>query len=175
MNFPQDSQFETLFQQGNLMLQAGRFAEALDSFDELAKRDPEAPAAHYFRGLALGNLERHEEAAIAFKNALDLAPASLPILFNFGLSCLHTQRWQAALLALARYAQYNPRRDDYRSFLLLGAAASEACAIGEPLTFPQFLDYEKHHQEGDKYSIDLQEPVPLALLCLCFTSLSMHQ
>ena len=172
MNSPQNSDFETLLQQGNLMLEAGRFAEALDSFDELVTRDPQAPAAHYFRGLALGNLERHEEAALAFKNALDRAPASLPILFNFGLSCLHTQRWQAALLSLARFAQYNPRSEDYRSFLLLGVAAAEACALGEPLTFVHFLDYEKQHQQGTKYSIDLQEPLPLALLVLCFSCLN---
>lgn len=171
MNSPDNPQFEAQLHLGALLLEEGRFADALSCLEELAQKYPQMAAAHYFKGLALGNLERHEEAAQAFKNALDLAPASLPILFNFAVSCLHTQRWQAALLALTRYVNYNPNNEEYRAYLLLGVAAAEACEFGEPLTFSSFLNYEQTQQTGDKYSIDLHAPVPSALLALCFSAL----
>ena len=171
MNPLNNSDFETQLQKGALLLEESRYEDALHCFETLVQSDPQMPAAHYFKGLALGNLEQHEEAAQAFKNALDLAPASLPILFNFAVSCLHTKRWQAALLALTRYINYIPQQDEYRAHLLLGVAAAEACEFGEPLTFASFLAYEKAQQSGEKYSIDLHAPVPSALLAMCFSAL----
>ena len=175
MNTPDNTEFETQLKQGALLLEEGRFSQALECFEQLVQQDSKAPAAHYFKGLALGNLEQHEAAAEAFKEALDLAPASLPILFNFAVSCLHTQRWQAALLSLTRYINYNPRGDEYRSYLLLGVASAQASELGEPLTFTDFLAYEKAHLKGDKYNLDLQEPIPMALLTLCFAALSLPE
>ncbi len=171
MNSPENSAFEAQLHMGALLLEEGRFSEALQCLEQLAHANPQMPAAHYFKGLALGNLEQHEDAVQAFKNAVDLAPASLPVLFNFAVSCLHTERWQAALLALTRYINYNPQREEYRAYLLLGVAAAGACEFGEPLTFESFLAYEKAQQSGEKYSIDLHAPVPSALLVMCFSAL----
>lgn len=52
--------------------EAGRYAEAVREFEEVAGKRPKYPDAHYMLGAALLELQRAEEAAAAFQRALEL-------------------------------------------------------------------------------------------------------
>ena len=53
---------ESWFEQGNQQLMAGDFEGAIASYDQAIHLKPEFSEAWYNRGIALGNLGRHEEA-----------------------------------------------------------------------------------------------------------------
>ncbi len=65
-------QSERLVAQGQLAYQNGRFAEARDRFAEAVAADPHDASAQYGIGLALGKLDRWEEARAAFERAVAL-------------------------------------------------------------------------------------------------------
>lgn len=56
--------------EGNRLLDAGRFDEALAKYDAARSRMPEAPEIAYNRGLALYRLGRYGEAESAFQDAI---------------------------------------------------------------------------------------------------------
>ena len=52
----------------------GHWGQALDFFDEAAKKDPKLAEAHYNAALCLDKLNLHTDAVDSFKKALGLAP-----------------------------------------------------------------------------------------------------
>lgn len=59
---------------GNMLLQLGRAAEALDEFDRSLACDEHQGEAHCNRGIALARLGRHDQARSAFERALAVQP-----------------------------------------------------------------------------------------------------
>ncbi len=62
------------YEEGLNLLNSSQYAAALDVFNALNQSTPEFAKAFYCKGLALGNLGRHEEALAAFEAALRLDP-----------------------------------------------------------------------------------------------------
>ena len=60
-------------------LQTGHYDNALRDAEACLERDPKFVKGLFRKGLALGALERHGEAAAAFGAALDLDPKSAQI------------------------------------------------------------------------------------------------
>ena len=64
----------TAFQTGLSLLRSGHFARARDSFQSAVASDFRNWKAHYYLGLALGQLDNSEQALVALHNGLKLAP-----------------------------------------------------------------------------------------------------
>jgi Tfp pilus assembly protein PilF len=62
------------FNQGVILWNAGKIAEAKKNFEEAVRLDPKLPDAHYWLGMALVNEGKLPEAAPHFEDYLKLAP-----------------------------------------------------------------------------------------------------
>ena len=62
------------FEQGNSLYSKGRYQEAIASYDNALKIEPDYHETWYNRGLALWNLGRWEEAIASYDNALKIKP-----------------------------------------------------------------------------------------------------
>jgi protein O-GlcNAc transferase len=71
MTFPDTA---SLVQRGDAAHQQGRWADALQAYDEALALDPAQPLVHYHRGLVLGRTGRPGEAADAMQRSLALDP-----------------------------------------------------------------------------------------------------
>lgn len=96
-------QLQEKLQQGIELLQQNQPAEALQVFDELIEESAEYWPAHFYRGMALGTLQRVDEAQQAFLRATELNPA-FPQAHRFAaISSLqigdHATAWDHAILA----------------------------------------------------------------------------
>jgi len=63
-----------LTEQARLLILDRQFEQALTKLDEAIRENPALPQPYYFRGLALGNLNREAEALDAFVQAGELNP-----------------------------------------------------------------------------------------------------
>jgi tetratricopeptide (TPR) repeat protein len=82
---------------GALLVQQGRFADAVASFDRASAIDPDHAEAHNDRGIALCNLGRLEEGVASFDKALAKKPNAADILGNRGMALMYLKRPQDAL------------------------------------------------------------------------------
>jgi predicted O-linked N-acetylglucosamine transferase (SPINDLY family) len=69
-----EDELETGFTLGYEYCQVGRYTEAIACFDGILRHAPQLPALHRWRGFALGQLGRGEEAWHEYQEALRLEP-----------------------------------------------------------------------------------------------------
>ena len=74
-------------------------------------REPNNPAFHYGRALALAKLERHEEALAAFQQALRLAPDNRLIKRDLAIFYFDHNQYPEALQKLSELSQRYPQDD----------------------------------------------------------------
>jgi Flp pilus assembly protein TadD len=67
----------------------GKLQAAVAGFQKAAKADPKSAEAQYNLGLSFDQMEKHDEAAAAFKEATALAPEN-PIIKNSAIAKKHT-------------------------------------------------------------------------------------
>jgi adenylate cyclase len=79
--------------------------------------DPGLAEAHVSRGFALGSFERHQEAEVEFKAALDLDPMLPEANYFFGDYSLALGRYDRAAELFERAAELQP--DDFHSLSML--------------------------------------------------------
>ncbi len=84
-------------QRGDALLQAGRWQEAADAYDEVIRSRPEATVCHVNMGHALCHLGRWTEAAAAYAGARDLDPSVLGVCANLGDALMRAERWAEAV------------------------------------------------------------------------------
>lgn len=84
----------TLMRQGSVLLQQGRYEDALERFQEADRHAPGNATVHNMIGLCYLNMQRHDEAIAAFDAALDLIPSFTDARNNRG----------ATHLAMGQYA-----------------------------------------------------------------------
>ena len=80
----------------------------------------ETPAAHYMRGGQLLGLERHEEAAAAFRQATTLEPSMQPAWAGLMRACAALGQREEAQRAARRYLDLGGGKDEARARELLG-------------------------------------------------------
>lgn len=97
------------FQLGLVQQQAGRDAQALDSFDAAIAAGLGAPPVHNARGLALKNLDRLDDAVAAYDAALAADPRFLPALHNRGVALHRLGRHGEAIAAFEQALVLAPR------------------------------------------------------------------
>lgn len=120
---------DDLYCQGGLLLQAGRFADALRRFDDAIRRGPALPELMCDRAVALLQLGRGEEALASAEAARAASPGFAPALLAAGDALRALDRPREAL---ARYDQALGGRGDFipalrnRAALLMALGRFEA-------------------------------------------------
>jgi serine/threonine protein kinase/Flp pilus assembly protein TadD len=98
---------------GRLLLQRGRFAQAIAELRQAVAHEPDWLWPNFFEGVCACRLQRYEDAARAFTACVALAPQSAPCFFNRGL-------------AFARLGQTERALQDYDRALELGPTLAAA-------------------------------------------------
>jgi len=86
----------TLMRQGSVMLQQGRYEDALEQFEAADRIAPGNATVHNMLGLCHFKLENHERALAEFNEALDLAPTFTDARNNRGGVYLATGEYRMA-------------------------------------------------------------------------------
>lgn len=143
-----------LFAAGTEHLNAGRFEEALQAYDELlvesALAAASSPELQNNRGLALFHLGRLDEAVEGFRTALSLMPAFAIAESNLGLALLNLKRFEEAIAPLQQSLQHDPTLVEanynlglalYRTGRIAEAlAAYETFVANAPDTYHNYID-----------------------------------
>jgi Flp pilus assembly protein TadD/predicted Zn-dependent protease with MMP-like domain len=88
--FSRDPELSELIEQAARDFEKGRYEDALECGREAARLDPQSVAAHHFRGAALAELGRIDEARTAYARALVLDPDDPEVLRS--AADLHVRR-----------------------------------------------------------------------------------
>jgi len=90
----------------------GQLKEAVDEYNALVQTGSADVRVHHNLGLALRQLGRHAEAAMAFERATALAPGEAPSWLGLALSLEADSRAGGAAAALDRYLTLEPNSQD---------------------------------------------------------------
>lgn len=93
---------DALSKQGTALLHSQRFEEALTSYEQALKLQPNHVPTIFNHGAALANLQRFDEALASFEYALTIQADHAQTLSNLGSVLVHFNRFHEAL---ARYNQ----------------------------------------------------------------------
>ncbi len=94
---------------GDTYVRAGRYEEALDSFDHCIALDPDSADAYYDRAMLCFNLGRYASAIGDYDKAIELNPNSAAAYNNRGNACAAGHRWQEAILDYEKAMALEPR------------------------------------------------------------------
>ena len=93
----------SLFSLGNsLVVQHGKYEEAIKSYDRAIEIDPKKTEAWYNRGDSLGKLGRHEEAIKSYDRAIEIEPKDAKAWYNRGYSLGELGRNEEAIKSYDR-------------------------------------------------------------------------
>ena len=84
--------------------------EILALTDKALAIDPNLAEAHAARGEALASIERREEAAVAFKRAIELDPNSYDVNLFYARFCVIMADWDGAIEYYTRALELEPER-----------------------------------------------------------------
>lgn len=99
---------DALFDQARVYQQAGRWAEAEQTYRAYLKRVPNRPEALANLGAVLVRQDKFEEAVASYRQSLALAPKLAPIHLNLGLAYLKWGRKEAAVDSFTAYLAADP-------------------------------------------------------------------
>jgi len=90
------------------------YAGALAHFDEALAQGGDTAELHYYRGLALNRLYRHEEAEQSYGKAVELEPENARYLNEYGMTMVFfTGKLQDAYEAIEKAAELEPLNGEY--------------------------------------------------------------
>jgi tetratricopeptide (TPR) repeat protein len=89
-------------------IQSESWGQALDACDQAIELNPTSVTAHYQRGSALTNLDRHEEALAAFREVLRLDPLNQDAMLHSGILAARLERSDESQDYFRRYLELNP-------------------------------------------------------------------
>lgn len=98
-----------LISQGNMLLSAGKNADALRMFEQATEVAPQSGNAWANKAVALAWLQRLDEALAAADKAEELDPRNFVIFNARGLAAEIRRDWQAARTAFTRAIELNPQ------------------------------------------------------------------
>jgi protein O-GlcNAc transferase len=95
-----------------ILVQLGRYGEAVTACDLAIARAPALAAAHGVRANALTRLQRFEDAIAAYDRALALEPGSAEVHCNRAIALSEMRRWQDALASVDAALELRPNYAD---------------------------------------------------------------
>lgn len=112
--------YQTLYDQGRLLLNAGHYKEAVAYFDRAIAILPDQPTSWYYHGDALAHLTRYEEALFSFERVLALEPEHQQAWAFRGTVLIYLKRYMEALESCDRALTLQP--DDAETWVMRGVA-----------------------------------------------------
>ena len=107
---PLPSSVSALFAQGRTLQANGRFAEALQCFDQALRLDPANVAVLASRALTLAYLRRVDDAVASSDKALKIEPMNVGVLYNRASLFIELKRFPEALQTLDNALKIQPRQ-----------------------------------------------------------------
>ncbi|HPH28430.1 MAG TPA: tetratricopeptide repeat protein [Pseudomonadota bacterium] len=101
-------------QRGSILLDLKRPSDALKAFQAALQLQPDLILAHYFAGVALGELAQTAEAIAQWEAVLKLAPQHADALYNIAQARFRQGQFESALLGFAAVRELDP--GDFQSF-----------------------------------------------------------
>ncbi len=146
---------ETWFNRGNQQYDAGNFKEAIASYDQVLKFQPDDHETWYERGNALLNLEQFEEAIASFDQALKFQPDDHKTWNNRGSALLKLERFEEAIASFDQALKFQP--DDHKAWNNRGSALRNLERFEEAIaSYDQALKFQPDfHQAWFNRSITL--------------------
>ncbi|MFN8657246.1 MAG: tetratricopeptide repeat protein [Candidatus Obscuribacterales bacterium] len=95
-------------EQGQALLNQGRFPEAQAAFQQAVAQQPDFAPAHFFLGFALGNTGQYQQAITEFKEALRLDPNMKEASMNIASNYQSLGDCQNAITWYQTYLKQNP-------------------------------------------------------------------
>jgi tetratricopeptide (TPR) repeat protein len=108
---------------GKLAFSAGRYNEAVESFQKAIAADAKEVGARINLGTALGRLKKYREALDQFLAAIELAPGNVTAHFNLGMLYSHLGNTKKAIEHLQVVVARNPK--DAQAHLTLAGLLRE--------------------------------------------------
>ncbi|MBE9116864.1 tetratricopeptide repeat protein [Lusitaniella coriacea LEGE 07157] len=105
---------------GNILLAQGKFAEALEKYNQAIALYPNHASAYYYRGNAFAVGEQLQEATQDYQQAIALGFNEEELHFNYGKVLAQQERWDEAFEQYQQAIPLQPRWVD--AFWLLGNA-----------------------------------------------------
>src|SRR5580698_10375060 len=99
---------ELAWTKAHLEFQLGHFENALEDYQKVLETQPSHKAATYNAALCLEKLKRHEEAASAFRKAVELDSKLAEAILGVGVCELHCNHPEAALVAFEECLKAHP-------------------------------------------------------------------
>lgn len=170
MSNPAEPTPEDIFNDGVTQLNQGHLSAALASFEEVIRRDPEIPAAHWMKGVTLSAQGNYEDAIIAFQAGLELVPDEPFALYNLGLAYMHSGNWAEAIRALRVSIQMGVQNP--MAILMLGFASGAHFGAVWPVGFGEWMRVQlRDSQQDDSLELNLDDPITVALLAFAYAAL----
>ena len=130
---------------GNAYRSARNLQRADEEYERAMAEDPRLVAAHYNHGITLLELDRHAEAAIAFREVTQRVPRLIEGYLNEGLALLQSGQSIRAAVALHRAQDLDP--DHPAVLLALGLASQD---VGMDAQAVRLLRRSLAHNEDDE-------------------------
>jgi tetratricopeptide (TPR) repeat protein len=116
--------------QGSVLLQQGRFEEALEKFEEADQLAPNNPTTYNTMGVCHLNLRQFDQALIYFNRCLDLVPTFTDARNNRGATYLSMGQYRMAEVDFATVLADNTYPHHYRVYYNLGMAQLKRRQLG---------------------------------------------
>ena len=106
-----DEQLQILYKQSLLALKCDHNEEAIATLDKIIELNPNDDLAWFYRGNALGELERNEEAIASYDKSLAINPNQDLAWFNRGIALEELERNEEAIASYDKSLAINPNND----------------------------------------------------------------
>ena len=134
-----------LLQKG-MALRTSHPAEAVICFTRALELDPHNARTWYYQGMALGDLDRHEEAIKCYDRATELDPSNANVFHNKGVAYGASERYAEAVGCFDRALELDPR--DAATWYNKGGALD---ALGRPADAVACFDRAIELDPADAY------------------------
>ena len=88
------------FEKGNELSREGKFAEAVEAYQQSIQLNEQSPVAHYNLGIAFKKMQQFDQALTAFEKTVALEPTHLDGWLSLGNIYNRLERWEDAIGAL---------------------------------------------------------------------------